>query len=187
MTLKIVDSDRLFFTSDTHFSHEGILKHQRGKDFADVEYMNGALINRWNATVPSNGIVFHLGDFSFGNKSKIEAVLSQLNGEIHMIRGNHDKQLDPFADRFKSYGDYKEIRVDEQKIVMCHYPLLTWNQAHYGSWMLHGHSHHNLPSTTVPRVDVGVDGPDYNYSPVSFAQLAAIMETRSYIPVDHHA
>lgn len=148
--------------------------------------MNEALIERWNAVVQRGDRVYHLGDFSFGNKAKIVSVLDHLQGQIHIVRGNHDRQLDSLASRFASYGDYKSIRVHGQKIVMSHYPFLTWDGAHHGSWMLHGHSHHLLAPTTQPRLDVGVDGEGYNFAPISFEQVREIMRDRTYTPVDHH-
>lgn len=179
--------ESVFFTSDTHWHHKSILRFGRGEFFDDLDEMNESLIERWNAVVKSGDRVYHLGDFSFGNKAKIVAVLDRLQGQIHMVRGNHDRQLDSLASRFASYGDYKSIRVGDQKIVMSHYPFLTWDQAHHGSWMLHGHSHHLLAPTTQPRLDVGVDGPGYDFTPVSFEQVREIMAGRSYTPVDHHA
>lgn len=38
----------VFFTSDTHFGHEAIIRHC-GRPFASVAEMDEALIARWNA------------------------------------------------------------------------------------------------------------------------------------------
>jgi len=60
----IEDSSKIFFTSDTHFSHSNIIKFC-DRPFSDVNEMNTALINNWNKVVPEDGIVFHLGDFAW--------------------------------------------------------------------------------------------------------------------------
>lgn len=47
-------------------------------------------------------------------------------------------------------------------VVMCHYPMVTWNQKPRGSIMLHGHSHGKLDDYNALsmdlRFDVGIDG-----------------------------
>ena len=53
-----------FFTSDTHFGHENIIKYC-GRPFKDVEKMNERLIKNWNEVVKDTDTIFHLGDFSF--------------------------------------------------------------------------------------------------------------------------
>ena len=46
--------ENLFFTSDTHFFHEGIIKFCN-RPFESVEEMNETLIRNWNETVPKDG------------------------------------------------------------------------------------------------------------------------------------
>ena len=56
-----------------------------------------------------------------------------------------------------SLDKIKEIKYNKTKIVMCHYPMVVWNQSHRGSIQLHGHCHgtlHNFGKS----VDVGLDG-----------------------------
>ena len=59
------DGNKVFFTSDTHFYHANIINFCK-RPFANVETMNEALIENWNAVVGVDDIVFHLGDFCFG-------------------------------------------------------------------------------------------------------------------------
>ena len=58
-----LNPNKVWFTSDTHFNHIGIIKFC-DRPFSSVEEMNQALIDNWNSTIPSDGIVFHLGDFN---------------------------------------------------------------------------------------------------------------------------
>lgn len=148
--------------------------------------MNEVLVEKWNAKIKKNDRVYHLGDFCFGGKGKILDIFHRLNGQKHLVRGNHDVDAKWFDELWASVQDYKSIRIEGQKIVMMHYPLLTWDKAHNGSWMLHGHSHHLLQPSTQPRIDVGVDGEGYDFSPLSYEEVVALMEGRSYTPVDHH-
>ena len=52
--------ENLFFTSDTHFFHEGIIKFCN-HPFESVEEMNETLIRNWNETVPEGGMHWLIG------------------------------------------------------------------------------------------------------------------------------
>ena len=86
---------KTWFISDTHFNHENIIKYC-DRPFASKEEMNQELIKRWNNTVSKNDIVWFLGDFALGGREECKSLLAQLNGEIRMIRGNHDHFPDSF-------------------------------------------------------------------------------------------
>ena len=83
------EPEGLWFTSDTHFCHENIVKFS-GRPFANAAEMNEELIRRWNETVPEDGIVFHLGDFCMGGSKEWNDIMYRLHGKIYLILGNHD-------------------------------------------------------------------------------------------------
>lgn len=63
------------------------------------------------------------------------------------------------------------------KIALMHYAMRVWNRKHYGTWHLHGHSHGRLaPEGGTLALDIRVDS--WNYAPVSFEQLHAVMVER---------
>jgi calcineurin-like phosphoesterase family protein len=185
-----------FFTSDTHFGHRLMLADSRRcpRPWHSIEAMNEDLIHNWNWMVGDNDHIYHLGDFSFMNAGKTVEILKRLQGFIHLIRGNHDRMSKPVLEYFESVDDIKEIRVAGQKIVMCHYAMMTWNKMHEGSWMLHGHSHGALqPDEYKKRFDVGIDsvvssGLAETYRPVHFEDIRDGIMTfkKEFIPVDHH-
>jgi len=83
----------LWFTADHHFGHSNIIKYCN-RPFKSVEHMNAEMVRRWNERVASEDRVFHLGDFCFEGNSRSETFKSWtniLNGEIILIRGNHDR------------------------------------------------------------------------------------------------
>jgi len=57
-----------WFTSDEHFNHENILKLFVYRPFRSVDEMNTTIIQRHNARVKDNDVVFHLGDFKLTTK-----------------------------------------------------------------------------------------------------------------------
>lgn len=175
-------SDNVFFTSDLHFGHARMLEF---RPFDSVEEMDEELIARWNCRVNPNDRVYVVGDFSFHNRERTEAIINRLHGQAHIVRGNHDKMLDRLKDRFESYQDYKTIRIGDQRIVLFHYAMRVWDMSHHGSWHLYGHSHGNLADDpNALSMDVGVD--TNNLYPYSYWDVLAHMEKKTFKPVDHH-
>ena len=180
--------ENLFFTSDTHFCHENIIRFCN-RPFGSVKEMNEALIHNWNETVPEDGTVFHLGDFAFGGAAEWCSVMNRLNGRIFLILGNHDikNAKEGFMGRFEHVSQQMTISVDGQKIVLNHNPFLCFGGAYRGTWQLFGHVHSGPVSKNgkdLPRLnmlfptqyDVGVD--NNGYRPVSYARVKEIIKRR---------
>ena len=180
--------DEVWFTSDTHFFHENIVRFSC-RPFANVHEMNEELIRRWNSTVPEDGIVFHLGDFCMGNSTQWKDILSRLHGKIYLILGNHDmRQIkQSFMQRFELVTQQMSIRVGGQSIILNHNPFLCYGGSYRDVWQLFGHVHSGPNSHTgldIPRLkmlfplqyDVGVDNNDFR--PVSFAEVKAKIEAQ---------
>lgn len=163
----------IWFTSDTHFWHANIIRYCN-RPFSCAEEMNEVMIENWNACVRAVDIVRHLGDFGrwWGNAADLYSVRKRLNGQIHLIRGNHDENIDPTW--FESVKHYDEIQIDGQKIVLFHYALRTWHHDLRGTWHLFGHSHGALPGYGK-SFDIGVDC--WGFHPVSFDEVKAKMDT----------
>lgn len=179
------DPHKVFFTSDLHFGHKNVIKYSR-RPFKDVDHMDEELIARWNAKVPTDGKVYFLGDLSFRKPERTLRIVNRLHGDIRFIRGNHDHVKGDLARRFSWIKDYHETRSpDGRKLILCHFPMVTWNGASRGSWMLHGHCHGNLKVTPTTRMDVGVDTHP-NHEPYSWSEVRSILSKREYNKVDHH-
>lgn len=176
----------VYFTSDHHFGHKNIIKYCN-RPFNNIDEMNEALIARWNDVVTSKDEVYVLGDVAFMQPEIVDGILARLTGKKYLIRGNHDKQsmMDVYSKRFLWVKDYYEISWQGQRIVLSHFPFLTWNKSHHGSWHLHGHCHGSLPDDPrVRRLDVGVDC--HGYAPISFEKVKELMSKKVFKPIDHH-
>lgn len=181
-----------FFTADTHFWHTSAVRFRKG--FESVEHMNEVLVENWNRRVKRNDIVYHLGDVSTAGATKTIDILSRLNGNKILVLGNHDHKMSKGVTSgfFERIEHLMEIKVEDadatdgyQRIVLCHFPLLTWNRAHYGTWHLHGHSHGGLDGKLEGRrLDVGVDC--HNFAPISYEEVKALMAKKKFVAVDHH-
>lgn len=177
----------IYFTADTHFSHTNIIKYC-SRPFSDSIEMDKILIERWNEKVKPDDIIYHLGDFAWLDKIELSKVVKQLNGQIFLIKGNHDKlQNQQYINcGFKWVGDYKKIKYSDQTIILCHYAMRTWEHSYRGSWMLFGHSHSILRDhfyynendkqyyPISKTMDVGVD--TNNFYPYSFDEIHEIMK-----------
>jgi calcineurin-like phosphoesterase family protein len=176
----------ILFTSDTHFLHENIIRLS-GRPYKTNEEMTESIISNWNNKVKPNDDVYHLGDFSFGNASDTLAIIKRLNGKIHFIKGNHDQVVMRNIEVLKSFvwvKDYFELRITKQlQISLFHYPINEWNKIHRGAWHLYGHVHGNN-NIEGKALDVGLDGPLSNYTPLSFEEIEVFMEDRPIL--SHH-
>ena len=182
------EPDGLWFTSDTHFWHENIIKYC-DRPFRNAEEMNSELIRRWNETVPEDGIVFHLGDFCHGSPKQWNDILHSLHGKIFLILGNHDMKYYRGGDMsgFEYVTQQMTIRVGAQSIILNHNPFLCYGGSYRNVWQLFGHVHSGPFSHTGldhPRLkilfpmqyDVGVD--NNGFHPVSFAYVKQQIETQ---------
>lgn len=177
----------VWFTSDTHFHHKRCAVEHRG--FSSVSEMNDRLVLEWNEKVKKGDAVYHLGDVSLGGVDETVETLSRLNGEIFLIKGNHDSvQLkQAVASRFVWIKDLHEFKTKKfgVPVVLCHYCLRTWNRSHYGAYQLHGHSHGTLEYDHHSlSMDVGVDC--WDYAPISFDDVKNYMCMKEFKPIDHH-
>lgn len=204
---KILTSGKVFFVSDTHYSHKNICRGvtdwrtQDGevpvhstRDFNTIELMNNSLVDNINSVVGQDDTLIHLGDFSFGGFDNIKNFLDRLVCKnIHLVLGNHDTHIkydrDGIQDRFLSVQQYLEVKINDYYFVLSHYPLQSWHGLNKGVIHLHGHVHlpKNLKFGNGKKMDVGVDGNDLN--PYLIDDIIKIMNKRdiaSDMIKDHH-
>ena len=176
----------MYFTSDTHFNHSNILKYElENRKFSTVEEMNEAIIRVWNETIQPEDTVYHLGDFAFGNSSKVEGILDRLNGNIILIRGNHDNKefLTELRnhEKVKLVKDYIEFKYKKILFVLFHYPIHEWNGCHRGAIHLYGHVHDRGNVIGGKSMNVGVDT---RMKPYHIDEIIKLMEDKPL--KDHH-
>lgn len=176
----------VFFTSDTHFGHSKIIDYCK-RPFSSIEEHDKALIQNWNNTVGRDDTVFHLGDFAYGNSQFISNIIKQLNGNIILIKGNHDlRNMNPTLYNMFSDAVYQaSILIDKQTVYLNHFPFLCFEHGdinlYKGNYniQLFGHVHSGplTSSKDVSRLnilfptqyDVGVD--NNNFTPISWIDV----------------
>ncbi len=184
-------TNQVFFTSDTHFGHANVLKFcpDTRMNLKDIDEADERLITNWNNQVGDNDIVFHLGDVAFNPSQPIAEILKRLKGKIYLIAGNHDKKdYLKRTGRFEGIYDYLKLKLTgiDQKFILFHYPIYSWDLRHYGSIHLHGHTHGNLPRWEADGrvMDVGIDArPPKD---MRLWDLPAILDVMEKLPIRPH-
>lgn len=189
-----------FFTSDTHFGHENIIRYC-DRPYKDTDHMNDDIVRRWNEVVTPEDTVFHLGDVALGKIDNSLAQVSRLNGYKVLVLGNHDR---PFmrmgkADEHDWWNRYYEvfqevwhwsghdgIEIEGQEFNLSHFPYTgdhtpeDRHSAHRlddeGIPLIHGHTHttDKLTYSTkgTPQIHVGFDA---WYRPVSEHEILELL------------
>lgn len=187
----------IFFSSDFHAFHKNYCVGSTSwsdktscRQFKDEYHMTYKLIDNINDTVKSNDVLIHAGDWSFGGMDNVIKFREMIKCErIVNILGNHDKHIRKYKELqslFEWVGDYWEMRYNKITICVSHYPIGSWNEIGKGAFMLHGHCHHNYKDTKGRMLDIGIDGPKYNFKPISLDYIYQTMINIPIISTDHH-
>lgn len=163
------------FISDIHFGHANALKFEDRGFASNVEEMDAELVRRINAKGEPGDLLYVLGDLFYHNRDGYAIkMLKQINKQIYLIKGNHDKFLrDPAARKLLAgVDDYKEICVSlkdgmQKRVVCSHYFIPFYNGHRNGAIHLHGHSHaseeHELEKKMIRELNLkGYNIQSYN-------------------------
>jgi len=142
-----------YYISDLHFFHDSLNSAMDNRGFSSVEEMNERMIEQWNSVVRKKDETVILGDLSVEKGPKTNEILKRLNGKKYLVIGNHDKFLkDKEFDTslLKWYGPYLELRDENRKVILSHYPIFCYNGQYNFSkagnaktYMLYGHVHNS--------------------------------------------
>lgn len=161
-----------YFSSDLHINHSNIIKYCNRP--CTVETHKEWLYSQFKHLKQGDHLGL-LGDLIF--KAKL-ADMVEFFGLIHdqgagldIAIGNHDEpffnmMLEAYRKVFglSGHDHIKHYFVERfsgeetpfKKMVMCHYPMESWDGSYHGSVMLHGHSH-GMSQPFRHRYDMGID------------------------------
>ena len=164
-----------YFTSDTHFWHKNLLNFEK-RPYSSIEEMTKDMVNKWNEQVKNEDTVYHLGDLSLGSYEQTKELLEGLNGNIILIKGNHDSSK--HYKKINELGllhEYHEVgtimKYKKQQMWLTHYPFEIGLRPR--KWSIHGHIH-SEESVWDNQINVGVDSPHFKHKP--FGELITIDE-----------
>ena len=133
----------VFLVSDTHFGHAGVCRFMRNdgvtklRPWDNPEDMDEAMVKLWNERVRPKDKVYHLGDVVINRK--VLSIMSRLNGDKVLIRGNHD--IFKMEDYTKYFRDIRSYHV-MNGMILSHVPIHADSIARFGV-NIHGHTHSN--------------------------------------------
>lgn len=178
-----------YFIADLHFGHKNVMSYDN-RPFTHIEAHDNYIIDNWNNKVNIDDDVYILGDISCYNMTKTVDILNNLNGNKHLITGNHDSKLlksKPFRDCFVEICDYKELYLNrEHSIILCHYPIPCFKNHYYGWYHLYGHVHNSWEYHMMEHIklemcelynmpchmyNVGCMLPNINYTPRTLEEI----------------
>ena len=183
---------KVFFTSDLHFGHANVITFDK-RPFTTVEEMDEELIKRWNNKVGKSDLVYVLGDMIWKSLTNYaEPLIKSLNGQIILIRGNHDRFINNAKAKKALAGikDYDDIVVtlengNKRRCILSHYFMPFYSAHQYQTILLHGHSHsseecniereiaRNLNERGFINEIYNVGCMHWNYEPVTLDEILA--------------
>lgn len=183
---------RKLYISDLHLFHKNVTKAGRDFDkrpYMDLEEMHSDILLKWNQAVTNADHVFILGDFIWkftaDNRDEVMKMIKEMNGNLHLIIGNHDKIKDSnFKKRFEEIIHYK--RVDDvldgenRTVIMSHYYMPLYEQHYRGAILLHGHSHNSSESDMEREITELVKSK--GFSPVEIYNIGCMYPYMDYTP-----
>lgn len=140
------DWNLIYLTSDLHLGHNKEFIY-RPRGFIAVRDMNLAILAMQQTMVRPEDDYYILGDVTLGPLEDCEEYLRQLQGKIHVIRGNHD--TDKRIEFYKSLGwdvhDALYLKYNNLHFYLSHYPTITSNLDRESIYQclinLYGHTH----------------------------------------------
>lgn len=181
----IAEMQKIWFTADLHHSHTKIVDICN-RPISKEEHDEWLLKEVFNKYVQKKDEVYILGDVSFAKRKDAEKWVARLNGNKHLIVGNHDKSVVNLGNwaEVKQLKDFTFSRENLNiYIVLCHYPIASWNRKIHGSWHLYGHTHGRFQNTGLSW-DCGIDNRE-NYAgifgwcrPINLYEVVLIMNQR---------
>lgn len=165
-----------YIISDTHLSHSSIREYCN-RPFDTVEEMDERMMTDWNNIVDEDDAVIHLGDVTYGSSTQSTGhYLRQLNGNILLVRGNHDNDV-PQNPRGYNVVNTATINHGRFTFYLAHHP-----EADTKFWQLSGHIHDNNirdhPFINWENKVVNLSVELINYAPLALDELIRILDER---------
>lgn len=187
----------VWLTSDPHWGHAWVAQ-LRG--FATVEDHDAWMLDMYSSTFKKRDVIWWLGDLAMSSPRVALTLTATMDGDHHLIAGNHDEchsmhrdahtRTAQYLEVFKSVQPFARRRIEGQNVLLSHFPYAHAANADHsevprytqfrfpdlGTTLLHGHTHGQEKLTTTvhntKQVHVGLDA---WRRPVSLEEIAELI------------
>lgn len=175
-----------FLYSDPHFSHAGVCKFlapngiDKLRPWDNPDEMDEALVDNYNRVVRPKDKIYMLGDIAINRRGL--KVLSRLNGDKVLIKGNHDIfKLHEYTPYFRDIRGFGTL----DGFALTHVPIHPDSLSRWKG-NLHGHLHANrvmMPHNEFlsPRIDpryLCLSVEHINFTPISLEDARKMFEAQ---------
>ena len=169
-----------WWTSDYHFSHFNIIRYCK-RPFTNTQDMDRALIQKYNEKVKDDDICYILGDVAMCGptyREYLENIIQQLNGNKHLILGNHDrfKPADYIEMGFRAV--HTSLELQDHKLVLIHDPVNSIVAPE--KTFVVGHVH-DMWLKDNNAINIGVDA--HNFYPVNLTRVRELEKMVGHVLV----
>ncbi len=186
------------FTSDLHIGDKTIARWRCFEE--DVAAHDELILSRLEEALRYDDELWILGDVCRPRVADVRHLRASIPCDhVNVIVGNHDSKSKFVTagdfDSVEYYGHVGKVQRDGYRFVLSHYPMLDWDRAWHGTYMLHGHIHSlaaespesdarlglmgsrgynaTMCAQGIRRYDVGVDA--NGMAPVTAEQIIATL------------
>lgn len=166
-----------YIISDLHLGHSNIIEYCN-RPYDNATEMDTAIISNWNSVIDESDTVLFLGDLTLGPTDVALSYLEQLNGQVIMLQGNHDRLKMEDTSSVQVLDSliftYKGI-----KFHAVHEPY-NYTRTIPNQWLLHGHTHNNeidsYPFFDPHDQSINVSVELIGYKPLSFDSIIQLIK-----------
>ena len=171
----MMDLNHTFVTSDHHFRDWKNSPLHKGSEEDDAQH-----IALWNSVVGKDDLVLYVGDFyesvpvtCKGGVADLQVLLGKLNGQIVLIKGNHDK-MDDSVYRLAFKDVVTEMRIEEAHLLLTHVPDRA--KLRPSERMIYGHEHRGYVSLPTTRDSICVCAKWHGWKPITLTEALRQMD-----------
>ena len=165
----------IYYISDTHFRDQ-VIFDKCNRPFKSLDEMESIVVSKWNNKVNDEDTVYVLGDICKDDDISAIQIFNKLKGHKHLIVGNHDHNMIEEIKKSMVFESIKFIDLimdGDQKVCICHYPLMDWMEFNRKGILVYGHIHNKTSKNgsaykmmkdyyaNLPAYNCGVDVCDF--------------------------
>lgn len=123
-----MSKQQIYLTGNTYFGRSKALTLRKRKQYKDLEDMNLSMVDKWNAVVGIDDLVYHFGYFAHDPYITNE-MLELLNGNIYFLNNGTDQSIIDAVPLYENIMMYEgqTVELAEKNSILSYYPYEVWD------------------------------------------------------------